>query len=264
MSHTILINGYKDGHIQNAMNNIFEIKKRLYQTAVLFVIMIALSACAAGTKKSVDNSADYRSAQSLPPLKKPDRESKVIVQDQGASPTILSENISSSDLEPPIADQPTNGAAGSTVEESIASQEAAQQNRALRQQELVESASTDLITATVVEARPGVSRLHVDAKFESAWSYLSQQLQSSSMTVFTRNKDAGRVDIGCSQLDEQLQTSKSGGWSVFRRDRRKLSDYCALKIGERRGATIVTLLDRQGDEVVGEFSAKIFNQLNSN
>jgi len=243
------------------MNKILEIKKRLYQTAVLFVIMIALSACAAGTKKSVDNSADYRSAQSLPPLKKPDRESKVIVQDQGASPTILNESISNRDQEPQIADI---GTAGDTIDESIASQDATQQNGVLRQSELVESASTDSITATVVEARPGVSRLHVDAKFDSAWSYLSRQLQSSSMTVFTRNKDAGRVDIGCGQLDEQSQTSKSGGWSVFRRDRRKLSDYCALQIGERRGATIVTLLDRQGDEVVGEFSAKIFNQLNSN
>ena len=260
----MLINGCKDGYIQNAMNKILEINKRLYQTAVLFVIMIALSACAAGTKKSVDNSADYRSAQSLPPLKKPDRESKVIVQDQGASPTILNESISNRDQETQIADQPAIGTAGNTIDEPIASQDATQKNGVLRQSELVESASTDSITATVVEARPGVSRLHVDAKFDSAWSYLSRQLQSSSMTVFTRNKDAGRVDIGCGQLDEQSQTSKSGGWSVFRRDRRKLSDYCALQIGERRGATIVTLLDRQGDEVVGEFSAKIFNQLNSN
>ena len=69
----MLINGCKDGYIQNAMNKILEIKKRLYQTAVLFVIMIALSACAAGAKKSVDNSADNQFAQSLSAMKRPDR-----------------------------------------------------------------------------------------------------------------------------------------------------------------------------------------------
>lgn len=212
------------------MTKILKIKKQSIALVVFTLVVFGLSACG-GARKSVDKSADYKSARSLPPLQKPETRSRVLVEDsqevvgEGATNTVDSQD----------AGQPV-----SSNKVPIADIELARQ---------------------VIKTSADVLRLRLDTDFELAWSYLSQKLQSSTVTVFTRNKDARRIDIGCGDADDPAQASRSGGWSIFRRDSKNKSDYCALQLNERRGVTIVSLLDRRGDEIVGDYSANVFNQL---
>jgi len=210
---------------------------------VLFTIALFNLAACGGPRASSDSSADYKSARSLPPLKKPEQQSPVVLSDDIAPVESLLETANETDSTSSGADEQISKAG-----ESISSPSA---------QDL------SLIDAQIVEPRAGVSRLQIDADFSQAWDFLSARLQRSEVTVFTRNKDAGRIAIGCGQIDSQNGSAKSGGWSIFSRDRKKKSDYCAIQLDERRGVTTASLLDRQGEEIAGDFSASIFKRINN-
>ncbi len=197
-------------------------KKPLPRLTLLTILLFSLSACG-GAKKISDTSADYKSAKSLPPLKKPQRLPRAIVLDD--------------------------------------SKQAAEQ---VSLDEANAVSAEPLVRASTVEVKPGVSRLKINAKFAPAWAYLSEQLQQTKITVFARNKDAGRISIGCAELNKEDEISNSGGWSILRRASRKSSDHCALEVSERRGVTTATLLDREGDEIVGDASVKVLEQLSNN
>jgi len=53
--------------------------------------LLLLSACASKNTNSVDNSADYKSAVSLPPLKKPSRTRPVVSEPEPAAPILAAE-----------------------------------------------------------------------------------------------------------------------------------------------------------------------------
>ncbi len=221
---------------------------RYTKLALVALPLLAIAACG-GSKKSVDQSVDYRSAQSLPPLVKPSDESSLpsgVTFDEPANQAV-------NDAAPPAAevgDSADSSTIDSPVEDAVS-----------------ESASTtgaSAISAKVIELGNGASRLEVAAGFDSAWFFLSDSLKTSGVTVFSRNKKAGRIAIGCGALETAPQVTRSGGWSIFSRGKKRGNDYCSLQMTERRGASSVQVLNRAGDEVGSEYSNDIFNRILNN
>ena len=224
------------------MTHNFNTYNRSLLFILLTIVLFNFAACG-GIRAASDSSADYKSARSLPPLKKPEQQSPVVLSDDIAPVESLLETANESDSIESSVDQQI-----SSADESLANQK-------------VQNLS--LIATQVVEPRAGVSRLQIDADFSQAWEFLSNRLQRSEVTIFTRNKDAGRIAIGCGQIDSRNGATKSGGWSIFSRDRKTKFDYCAIQLDERRGVTTASLLDRQGEEIAGDFSANIFKRINN-
>ena len=218
------------------------INKHKVQFFVYMLIVSVMTGCG-GAKTPIDKSADYKSARSLPPLQKPQRQSSVVIDKPKPSvPDVQTRTIESPKPSSVIANEQDNQTL--SVDSELAT-------------------SSIGIVGQVVETGSEAVRLQVDADFELAWNFLSEQLQGSKITVFSRNKDAGRIAIGCGDADRQASVSRSGGWSIFRRDKKQISDYCALQLDERRRGTIVTLLDRHGDEIESDYSASVFSQLSN-
>ena len=216
--------------------------KHKVQFFVYMLIVSVMTGCG-GAKTPVDKSADYKSARSLPPLQKPQRQSSVVIDKSKPSvPDVQTRTIESPTPSSVIANDQENQAASVDLE--------------------LASSSVDIV-GELIETSSVALRLQVNAGFDLAWNFLGQQLQGSKITVFSRNKDAGRIAIGCGDADQQASVSRSGGWSIFRRDKKQISDYCSLQLDERRGGTIVTLLDRHGDEIESDYSASVFSQLSN-
>jgi len=116
-------------------------------------------------------------------------------------------------------------------------------------------------SANIIDDGSGQARLKIDAGFEQAWAYLSDNLKTSDLTVFSRNKAAGRFSIGCANIAAAPTVTKKGRWSFFNRDRQPRLEYCALQAVERRGATLVSVLNRSGEEVTAEYSRDVFTRL---
>lgn len=205
------------------------------RSALIFLetlIALSLSACRGGKKiVTTDESADYKSAISLPPLKKPSR-------------VVVSENNTSVR---PASDSDT------VVEESDVQASAPVSNAS--------ETPFDKISATVVDAGSGLAQLEVAADFSRAWDYLNVSLKQSDLTVFSRNKEAGRFSIGCASIETAPTVVKSGRWSFFNRNKQQSLEYCALQVVEKRGITVVSVLNQAGKEVSGEYSKKLFSRL---
>jgi uncharacterized lipoprotein len=207
---------------------------------IFLVTLIALSLSACGGGKKIitsDGSADYKSARSLPPLKKP-------------SPVIASKNNTAGQ---PIG---ANESSAAVVEKN----------------EPLASASTtstveppyERLSAAVVDAGSGQAQLEIAADFNEAWGYLNTSLQKSGLTVFSRNKEAGRFSIGCANIAAAPTVIKSGRWSFFNRGKQQSLEYCALQAVEKRGITVVSVLNQAGEEVSGEYSKKLFSRILNN
>jgi len=195
--------------------------------SVLALISMAVLVTACGTKRVIqtsDDSADYKSARSLPPLKKP---SQVAVQ--------------------------TNTDQTAAAEVSVVAPAT-----------LIESESAE-IDARVIEGSQGAAQLEISTGFDPAWRYLSASLQKSDVTVFSRTKSAGRFAVGCSGIAEDtVSVQQKGRWSFFKRDKNQEFEYCSLKMVEKRGVTLVSVLDRNGSEVASENSAGLFERILNN
>lgn len=201
---------------------------------MLLVIFVALSLSACGGAKKIatkDDSADYKSAQALPPLKKPSR---------AVAAAAVETNVEAG-AEPSI--------------ESAEPEEATTQDLA---------AANTTISASVVNGNSGQARLEVAADFDRAWDYLSSNLQKSDLTVFSRNKEAGSFSIGCANIAAAPTVTKSSRWSFFNRGKQQNFEYCALQLVEKRGTTIVSFLNRAGEEVSGEYSNEVFSRILNN
>jgi uncharacterized lipoprotein len=207
---------------------------RFKRSALFFLVTLvalSLSACKGGKKLvTTDESADYKSAISLPPLKKPSR-------------VVVTQNKTSAR---PASDS------GDAVEENGASASAPV------------SKAAETPSATVVDAGSGLAQLEVAADFGSAWDYLNVSLQQSDLTVFSRNKEAGRFSIGCASIETAPTVVKSGRWSFFNRNKQQNLEYCALQVVENRGITVVSVLNQAGEEVSGEYSKKLFSRMLNN
>lgn len=218
--------------------------RRGVTVVLLALTILSLSACG-GAKKitTKDKSTDYKSAVALPPLKKP---SRVV----SASPQVPVRQASTSVAAPLVGDPlaPVLSAPAPVAQAPVA-------------------ANTDTsapITAIVVEVSPGIVQLQISASFDQAWDYLSNKLQQSDITVFSRNKSAGRFSVGCSSIDSAPSVVKSGRWSFFNRDKQEDLEYCALQAIEKRGVTNLSVLNRTGAEVSAEFSNKVLARILNN
>jgi uncharacterized lipoprotein len=235
---------------------------------IFLVTLIALSLSACGGGKKIitsDDSADYKSARSLPPLKKP---SPVAVSksDSNERPATDSGVVEEPSAE--VAGEPSAEVAGKP------SAEVAEKNDALASAPATNAAETSFtnaaetsfeqLSATVVDAGSGQAKLEVAAEFDRAWDYLNASLQQSDLTVFSRNKQAGRFSIGCADIEAAPTVVKSGRWSFFNRDKQQVLEYCALQVVEKRSITIVSVLNQAGEEVSGEYSKKLFSRILQN
>ncbi|MGK0437671.1 MAG: putative lipoprotein [Paracoccaceae bacterium] len=227
---------------------------------IFLVTLIALSLSACGGGKKIitsDDSADYKSARSLPPLKKP---SPVAVSQSKTNAQAATDSGVVEEPSAEVAGKPSAEVAGKP------SAEVAEKNDALASAPATNAAETSFeqLSATVVDAGSGQAKLEVAAEFDRAWDYLNASLQQSDLTVFSRNKQAGRFSIGCADIEAAPTVVKSGRWSFFNRDKQQVLEYCALQAVEKRSITIVSVLNQAGEEVSGEYSKKLFSRILQN
>ena len=220
----------------------------------LSILILALAACGGSGKQVVteDNSADYKSSTSLPPLKKPSKASP---------PTVASE------VEPTLDNTVVTSEAGvvsAPIEDSTLASNSPLPDVADAQTEPSDRAVvTRSISSRVIPGGSDSARLQIDANFDSAWAYMTENLKNSDVTVFSRNKEAGRFSIGCGSMDS-VKPVKKGGWSIFNKGKQKLSEYCALSVVERRGKSLVFVLNRDNTEVADQYSNPLFARILNN
>lgn len=122
----------------------------------------------------------------------------------------------------------------------------------------------DAIVSAITTDDNGMTRLEISADFDQAWAYINRRLVMSELTVFSRNKVAGRFEIGCGDIDSASIMVKKGGWSFLNRDKLENLEYCALEMVERRDKTYLLVLNRSGLEVSSGFSQPILEKILSN
>ena len=230
--------------------NKFAMSIRVVRTAALLVLASVLIGC--GGSKTVitaDDSAEYRNAISLPPLKKPSVSSSAV--DSAAQPSAPSSQpsvIETQSSDKLVSDSGTAAA----IEARSAS---AKQPSAAGQKP---------ISARVIELDGDIARLQIDAGLNSAWNYLSENLKRSDITVHTRSKTAMRFSIGCASLQaEPAGSAKRGSWSFFS-NKEKSTEHCSLLLASGRSATQVKLLNRSGVEYASADSKALFARLLNN
>ncbi len=244
--------------------------KYTFNLALLSILMFGLTACGGGGKRIVtqDDSADYKSATSLPPLKKPSLVASSPVVAQGA---IDAEVIQKPTVEPELSAQNSSEPAQPVAEPvPVAAEEQAtefQSDEVDVSPESLPEAKPQIASSLSVQVVAGDSnsaRLEIDADFDAAWSFVTNNLKSSDVTVFSRNKAAGRFSVGCGEMESAPTVEKKGGWSFFNKAKRKRSEYCALSVVERRGKTFVFVLNRDDTEVADEYSKPLFARILNN
>jgi len=226
--------------------------------SVLALISMAVLVSACGSKRVIqtsDDSADYKSARSLPPLKKP---SQVAVQTSTGQ-------TATAEVSAVAAEEETAPESFDIVEEPLLDELAETEPLGGDSPAtLIESESAE-IDARVIEGSQGAAQLEISTGFDPAWRYLSASLQKSDVTVFSRTKSAGRFAVGCSGIAEDtVSVQQKGRWSFFKRDKNQKFEYCSLKMVEKRGVTLVSVLDRNGSEVASENSAGLFERILNN
>jgi len=206
----------------------------LAKTVCVAVVLSNLSAC--GTRKVVvtsDDSVDYKSARSLPPLIKPAQDTAPSVE------STVSQVVSESNSEPVLSTNAETAAVSSDLN----------------------SASIQPNVNAVLKSKSNFTRLSIDSDFDTAWVYLAEKLRSSDLTVFSRNKSAGRIAIGCSDVGDEITEVKAGRWSIFNRRTPQASEYCSLQLNKKGGEIQVSVLDRVGVETTVEKARLILEQL---
>jgi len=253
---------------------------RVSRIAVVLVMSLLLASCGSrGVVSTKDDSVDYKTARRLPPLKKP---SKVLIPE--TSPSAASDvavvkqpalndavdtatPLSESRIGSLPADSVTVDYSSATDSSATGSSTADAPNT-----DLVSSSSTPSVSTTansvneisteISNLKNNTARLKVAGDYDVAWEYLVNKLGRSSVTVFSRNKAAGRFAIGCAAFQmPESEDSEAGGWAIFNRSRAVSDDYCTLSVSESRGNIVVSALDRDGDEVGKVGATLVFEQL---
>ena len=212
-------------------------KHFLIVLAKVVCVAVVLSNISACSKRKVvvtsDDSVEYKSARSLPPLIKPT---------QGTSPSVASTESqveSVSNLEP---------VQSANVDKVVAPSG-------------IDSASVQPSVKAVIRSKSNSTRLSIDSGWDAAWVYLTEKLKGSDLTVFSRNKSAGRIAIGCSDVGEGVIETKAGGWSIFNRKKPQASEYCSLQMNKKGRGIHVSVLDRVGVEAGVEKARLVLEQL---
>ena len=226
---------------------------RVSRVVIVLVLTLFLASCGSGGKVSTqDKSVEYQSARKLPPLKKP-------------SPVVSS--VPAEANEGGVEESPTSGevAAAQSLDPS-ADTLTQESDSTTGASSAVANTSTQKVEAQITNLRNNIARLTVASEFDAAWDYLTTRLARSSVTVFSRNKAAGRFAIGCAafRVPDEGSSSRSGGWAIFNRGSGKDEEYCALSVSTARGNTVVSALDREGEEVGKAGAVLVFNEILNN
>jgi uncharacterized lipoprotein len=211
----------------------------LRNNAALLVLVSVLIGC--GGSKTVitaDDSAEYRNAVSLPPLKKP------------TAPSVISSDADSVAVTAGIETPSASSQQSSTSDQTPA---------------VLENKSIGNATSARVIGLDGdIARLKINAGLDSAWSYLSEHLKRSDITVHTRSKTARRFSIGCASLQAKPTNSpKRSAWSFFAK-KKTPTEHCSLLLASSRSETQVKLLNRSGAEYKSDVSKPLFARLLNN
>ena len=215
-------------------------------------MMVLVSACG-GAKNIVteDDSANYKSARALPPLKK---DLKTIRQPSSSGNASNAPQAPASDI---VVDHATGNSeprdSGQPAGNELAAQAAPQTNSP--------TLSATEPVARIVTLAGKTSRMEIAAELEDAWQYLSKRLINSNLTIHNRNRDAARIAIGCGNLASATVVKTSGGWSIFNRKQETELEYCALQLEKKKGNTQVKVLNRNAVEVDPAAAEKIFQQI---
>ncbi len=234
---------------------------------MLTVMVVASLLAACGGNRIIqtsDESAEYKSARALPPLKKATDPVEISPAQptSTAAETVASTPDPQSSTPPVVVDIPSSvttaqDAQTAVVQETVAEVEAP----------VTEPVSSSLPSAkgldTSVVTQGDRAKLVIDAEFDQAWTGLTEALINSELTVFSRNKTAGRVSIGCAEIgnDNGVDVKRAGGWSIFNRRKAKAAEYCALQAISKKDTTVVSVLDRSGAEVSSDLGQLILNRI---
>ncbi len=237
---------------------------RVLTIGVMVITAIALSACNRGRVVSTqDDSADYKSAQALPPLKKPAPKPIVVAGSADTSQSIdLAEPLTVASVDEPFeSDLDQQKQVDAEVLNSLVSEEA---ETGAKNIDLTTSAQIN--TEAVIVVVGDEAKLSIERDADNAWAWLIDALANSDLTVFSRNKAAGRISIGCGEIGNSTANAvkRSGGWSIFNRKQQRISEYCALITQQKRGTTLVKVLDRAGNEVSAEYGRRILERVLNN
>ncbi len=262
----------------------------LFFRALIVSLALGLTACQSGKKiDTVDDSADYRSARALPPLKKPDPRDTDVVEPVAQDVAVAAPESTTAESANEVSDQQQQP--DSPARESLVLSPAEMQNNddasstASKVDEAisVESTSEPTLAAAIDSSLPkspgensleaanltssdDSTKLEIPADFDSAWAFLTKSLVESELTVFSRNKEAGRISIGCGEIAEngEVEVKRAGGWSIFNRRKAQASEYCSLQAEERKGQTVVSVLNRSGQEVGADYGRNVLNKILNN
>ena len=234
--------------------------------AGLLLMAAALSALSGCGKSSdvvtQDDSAEYHNAISLPPLKKPSRDSSngnEVARSVADKPVIIAPKVVAATVVPD-ANEPTKAPVIATPEVApVASPVLAKQASDSAKQNKAPVA----IRSQVVDGESGTAQLLINAGFAGAWNYLSGNLQRSDITVHNRNQSAGTIAIGCAEMDQAVTVASPGRWSIFKRQPQK-SEYCGLRLVAKSKSTLVQVLSRSGAEVLADDARSLFARLLNN
>lgn len=205
----------------------------LRSLTLLFSVAL-LSACGTQSKiVTTDDSADYHSARSIPPLKKV--------------------NVDRNTTQTAPVNQPETPAVA-TVATNTPQPEA-----------IVEPAPTaqplnDQVAFRVVQLESGQVRMQLDANPNDAWAVIDKLLIPSDITVHSKNQVAGRFAIACEGIEEEAPVVKKGGWSFFNR-KTAAQEYCSIKLIDVKGGTFASVFNKRGAEVSGTEADGIFTRL---
>ncbi|MFT5572174.1 MAG: hypothetical protein ACI9FR_001095 [Cryomorphaceae bacterium] len=214
------------------------------------IVVLSLTACGnAGKVVTKDDSADYRAAVSLPPLKKPSQAPQATAQAETQS--IIKQVLQPADATTPAEH---DDSVQPLIEVDGAQANVIQNSESIQQPE-------QAIAARVISPNEQVARLQIDSEFSGAWAYLQNNLKQSDLTVYSRNELAGRVSIGCSEVEGAPVIKKRGGWSFLTKAKTEKLEYCALQAVSAKGLTLVTVLNRAGQEVSKEYAIQIFQRI---
>lgn len=256
----------------------------LLAKTVLFSTTLGLAACQSGKiVDTVDDSADYRSARALPPLKRADQ----VKPSVSVTPEVSQTKATALEPESTLAAEQGDPVASVDSPPDVVERESiviepnidSEVSNVGRDDDMPigakVSSADELVAASSMSSGSilpslvsddDATKLEIQSDFEGAWLFLTGRLVESELTVFSRNKAAGRISIGCGDISdsEKVEVSRAGGWSIFNRRKAQASEYCALQTEESKGRTLVSVLNRSGQEVGAEYGRNILNKIINN
>lgn len=206
---------------------------------ILTIAACGLTVIACGGRSAVvtkDDSAEYRDAKTLPPLKKPDLAiERTPVVKNAEEPQTPDVNAVSTVARP---------AGPVPVKVSAAGE----------------------VNASVVESKKGEVHLRLEGDSETTWNFMRRNLRSSDITVHSRNKEAGTFSIGCDGTEESdaAEESKKGRWLVFGSSKKDDFEYCTLELVQKKSSAKVSAYDRHGELISAKLAQAFFARLLNN